>query len=118
LGKKLADLDKTIKDTLPGVGTVAKRIEAAEKTLKDYKAEVDKGVEKEVGKELRSMIDGVRGEVRALTVEVANQGKNKTDNTTFIQMSRQKDRLRSRPVKVPSTRKSASLVENFLSALF
>jgi len=118
LGKKLADLDKTIKDTLPGVGTVAKRIDDAEKTLKDYKAEVDKGVEKEVGKELRAMIDGVRGEVRDLTQEVANQGKNKTDNATFIQMSRQRDRLRNRPVKVPTTRKPAFLVEKYLSALF
>jgi len=85
LGKKLADLDKTIKDTLPGVGTVSKRIETAEKTLKAYEAEVKKGVDKLVAKELRGMIDGVRSEVRNLATEVANKGENKTDNTSFIQ---------------------------------
>lgn len=85
LGKKLADLDKTIQDTLPGVGTIAKRIDTAEKTLTAYDAEVKKGVDTIVSKELRGMIDGVRGEVRNLAIEVANQGQNKTSNTTLIQ---------------------------------
>lgn len=84
LGKKLAKLDKTIKDTLPGVGTISKRIDAAEKTLKAYDAEVKKGVDKEISKELRVMIDGVRTEVRDLSKVVANTGKDKLDNTTFF----------------------------------
>jgi len=83
LGAKLTTLEATMKETLPGVGTISKRIDTVTKVVTAYEAEVKKGIDKVVSKELRGMIDGVRTQVKGLTFEVANsnQGKSSTNTT-------------------------------------
>merc|ERR1719375_2294873 len=86
LGKKLFKLETTLNETLPGVGTISKRIETSEKVLKEYQGEVKKGVDKVVSRELRGAIDSVRKEVKHLAWEVSHGGSagNNTANTTLL----------------------------------
>jgi len=75
LGAKIASLEGAVSEQLPGVGTISKRLDKVGANVKSLEAELKKGIEAQVGAELKQMLNQVRGEVRGLADELDKREK-------------------------------------------
>lgn len=70
LSNDVVNLERAVNATLPGRDTIAARLNKTEAEIKFFKETLELGVSKNVGFELKDMLDGVRTEVQNLTFEL------------------------------------------------
>lgn len=75
LGAKIVKMEEAVAEQMPGVGTISKRLDKVDADIKSFETELKKGIEAQVGAELKQMLNNVRGEVRGLADELSKRKK-------------------------------------------